>query len=153
MHAADALVVPLLPAPLSARTLEQLFDFIASRHWPDVSVLPFFSMVDRRRALHKETVADLRNRYPTILRTEVPYGSEFERMAARRAPIESYAPASAAAGTYRSLWQEIDERLMSLATLRAARGAPSVASAAIDAAPDVTAESELVGSPWSDGRR
>ena len=46
-----------------------------------------------------------------MLATEVPYGSEFERMAARRAPIESYAPASAAAEIYRALWREIDERL------------------------------------------
>jgi cellulose biosynthesis protein BcsQ len=123
MHAADALVVPLLPTPLSARTLEQLFEFISARGWHDVDVLPFFSMVDRRRALHKETVAELRARFPAILETEVPYGSEFERMAARRAPIESYAPASAAAQIYRSLWQEIDERLTSLT---AARSTPAV---------------------------
>ena len=67
MHAADALVVPLLPTPLSARTLEQLFDFIAARGWHDVNVLPFFSMVDRRRSLHKETIAELRARFPAIL--------------------------------------------------------------------------------------
>ena len=140
MHAADALVVPLLPTPLSARMLEQLFEFIAARGWHDVNVLPFFSMVDRRRALHKETVAELRARFPAILQTEVPYGSEFERMAARRAPIESYAPASAAAETYRALWREVDERLTSLSN---ARAAPTT---------EVTADSELVGSPWSAGR-
>jgi cellulose biosynthesis protein BcsQ len=110
MHAADALVVPLLPTPLSARMLERLLEFFAARGWNDVNVLPFFSMVDRRRALHKQTIAELRARFPAILATEVPYGSEFERMAARRAPIESYAPASAAAETYRALWREIDER-------------------------------------------
>jgi cellulose biosynthesis protein BcsQ len=46
-----------------------------------------------------------------ILDTEVPYGSDFERLAARRAPVESYAPASAAAEVYRQLWKEIDARL------------------------------------------
>jgi cellulose biosynthesis protein BcsQ len=125
MHAADALVIPLLPSPLSARMLEQLFEFFAARSWQDVKVLPFFSMVDRRRALHKHTIAELRARFPSILETEVPYGSDFERMAARRAPIESYAPASAAAETYRSLWREIDERLTSLSGSRAARSSPS----------------------------
>ena len=110
MHAADALVVPLLPTPLSARMLEQLFEFIAARGWNDMNVLPFFSMVDRRRALHKETIAELRARCPAILEPEVPYGSEFERIAARRAPAESYAPASAPAETYRALGQEIDSR-------------------------------------------
>jgi len=140
MHAADALVVPLLPTPLSARMLEQLFEFIAARGWHGVNVLPFFSMVDRRRALHKDTVAELRARFPAILQTEIPYGSEFERMAARRAPIESYAPASAAAETYRALWREIDGRLTSLSNSRAA---PTT---------EIAADSDLIGSPWSAGR-
>jgi cellulose biosynthesis protein BcsQ len=149
MHAVDALVVPLLPTPLSVRTLEQLFDFIAARGWRDTNVLPFFSMVDRRRSLHRETVAELRARFPAILRTEVPYGSDFERMAARRAPIESYAPASAAAETYRSLWREIDERLTSLSNARAAKSGPSAPPTAGVELPDIAADADLVGSPWS----
>lgn len=111
LHAADAVVVPLLPSPLSVRTLEHLFEFVAVKGWVDLRVLPFFSMVDRRKALHKETIDELRGKYPAILETEVPYGSEFERLAARRAPVESYAPASAAAEVYRRLWREIDARL------------------------------------------
>jgi len=142
MHASDALVVPLLPTPLSARMLEQLFEFIAARGWHDISVLPFFSMVDRRRALHKQTIEELRARFPSILATEVPYGSEYERMAARRAPIESYAPASAAAETYRALWREIDARLTSRSAERARTVAPPPAA-------DVASASELVGSPWA----
>ena len=145
IHAVDALVVPLLPTPLSARTLEQLFEFIAARGWHDVKVLPFFSMVDRRRALHKDTIAELRARFPAILATEVPYGSDFERIAARRAPIESYAPASAAAEIYRSLWREIDERLASLSRTRS-RGA------AAEQSNEAAADTDLVGSPWSAGR-
>jgi cellulose biosynthesis protein BcsQ len=154
MHAADALVVPLLPTPLSARTLEQMFDFIASRGWQDVNVLPFFSMVDRRRSLHKETIAQLRARFPAILQTEVPYGSDFERMAARRAPIESYAPASAPADTYRALWREVDEKLTSLSAARTPRsGTEQAAAQAVETiVPDAAADAELVGSPWSAGR-
>jgi chromosome partitioning protein len=111
MHAANALVVPLLPSPLSVRMLEQLYEFVRDQGWVDLKVLPFFSMVDRRKGLHLETMAALREKYPAILATEVPYGSQFERIAMRRAPIESYAPASAAAETYRGLWREIDARL------------------------------------------
>jgi cellulose biosynthesis protein BcsQ len=118
MHAADALVVPLMPSPLSVRMLEQLFEFVARKDWPDLKVLPFFSMVDRRKLLHKETIEALRQRYPSILGTEVPYGSEFERITLRRAPVESYAPASVAASVYRALWQEIDGRLQGVAALR-----------------------------------
>ena len=145
MHASDALVVPLMPAPLSARTLEQLFEFVTARGWNDINIVPFFSMVDRRRSLHTHTVAQLRERFPAILQTEVPYGSEFERMAARRAPIESYAPASAAAETYRALWREIDDRLASASSPRS-RTAPAIATA------DAGVDSDFVGSPWSAGR-
>lgn len=111
IRGADALVVPLLPSPLSVRTLEQLLEFVARKGWSDLRVLPFFSMVDRRKLLHRETVQSLRDRFPLILATEVPYGSDFERLALRRAPIESYAPGSDAAGVYRALWSEIDARL------------------------------------------
>jgi cellulose biosynthesis protein BcsQ len=118
MHAADALVVPLLPSPLSVRTLEQLFDFVARKGWTDLTVLPFFSMVDRRKALHKEIVESLRRRYAAILDAEVPYGTAFERVTLRRAPIEAYAPASFAADVYRSLWREVDMRLQAVAGQR-----------------------------------
>jgi nitrogenase subunit NifH len=116
-------------------------------------------MVDRRRSLHKETIAELRSRFPMILATEVPYGSEFERMATRRAPIESYAPASAAAGVYRALWREIDERLSSGANVRvpddrrSSTAPPAGATqASATGLPDLVADTELVGSPWSAGR-
>jgi len=126
MHAADALVVPLMPSPLSVRMLEQLFEFVERKDWPDLKVLPFFSMVDRRKLLHKETIESLRRRYPSILETEVPYGSDFERITLRRAPVESYAPGSAAAGVYRALWQEIDGRLQGVAALRQVHAEPAL---------------------------
>jgi hypothetical protein len=129
-----------------------LLDFMAKRGWSDVNVLPFFSMVDRRRSLHKQTVAELRARFPAILETEVPYASDFERMAARRAPIESYAPASAAAEIYRSLWREIDSRLTSLSSARAAKSSPDTPPSPTVELPEVAADSDYVGSPWSAGR-
>jgi cellulose biosynthesis protein BcsQ len=124
LHASDAVVVPLLPSPLSVRTLEHLFEFVAHKGWVDLRVLPFFSMVDRRKSLHKETIAELRQKYPVILETEVPYGSDFERSSARRAPVESYAPGSYAADVYRRLWLEIDARLGGASERPRATGVP-----------------------------
>ena len=113
LHAADALIVPLAPSPLSVRTLRQLVDFLERKQWRDIELLPFFSMIDRRRKLHKETALQLRAEFPFILDTEVPYSSAFEQIAVRRAPVEAFAPRSLAAQTYRALWQEIDARLAS----------------------------------------
>ena len=57
LRAADVLIVPLVPTPLSLRMLVQLYDFIAREGWTDLALLPFFSMVDRRRSLHQELIA------------------------------------------------------------------------------------------------
>jgi chromosome partitioning protein len=107
LRAADAIIVPLLPTPLSVRMLVQLQDFIASKGWTDLKLLPFFSMVDRRKSLHHEIIANTRERFPTMLATEVPYSSEIERMTLRRAPIPAFAPRSAAAQVYSALWAEV----------------------------------------------
>jgi cellulose biosynthesis protein BcsQ len=111
LRASDALVVPLLPTPLSVRMIEQLFDFVAREGWSDLRILPFFSMADRRKSLHLELMDEVRRRFPTMLATEIPYWADIERMAVRRAPLPSFAPSSPAAGLYASLWHEIGRAL------------------------------------------
>ena len=111
LRAADAIIVPLLPTPLSVRMLAQLRDFIVGEGWADLMLLPFFSMVDRRRSLHEDVMASTREQFPGMLATEVPYWSEIERMSVRRAPLPAFAPASAAAQIYGALWAEIAVRM------------------------------------------
>jgi chromosome partitioning protein len=111
LHAADALVIPLVPTPLSVRMLMQLRDFIDGREWVDLVLLPFFSMVDVRRLLHRELMANTREQFPGILNTEVPYWSDIERMSLRRAPLPAFAPSSMAAQVYAALWAEIAKRM------------------------------------------
>jgi cellulose biosynthesis protein BcsQ len=111
LRAADAVVVPLLPTPLSVRMLTQLRDFVAASGWNDLAVIPFFSMVDRRKSLHHEVIAGTRAQFPELLATEVPYSSEIERMSLRRAPITAYAPRSAVGQVYSALWGEIETRM------------------------------------------
>jgi chromosome partitioning protein len=114
LRAADAVIVPLVPAPLSVRMLVQLRDFVRREGWNDLALLPFFSMVDRRRTLHRELIVQARAEFPAMLATEVPYWSEIERMSVRRAPLPACAPSSDAARIYRALWSEIRERLEAL---------------------------------------
>jgi chromosome partitioning protein len=111
LRAADAIIVPLLPTPLSVRMLAQLRDFIAGEGWTDLILLPFFSMVDRRKSLHHDVMASTREQFPATLATEVPYSSEIERMTLRRAPIPAYAPHSTAAQIYAALWAEVTARM------------------------------------------
>ncbi len=111
LRAADAVIVPLLPTPLSVRMLAQLRDFIVASGWTDLALIPFFSMVDRRKSLHHEVIASTRGDFPQVLVTEVPYSSEIERMSLRRAPLPAYSSRSAAGQIYSALWQEIEARM------------------------------------------
>ena len=134
LRAADAIVVPLVPTPLSLRMLVQLYEFIAREGWTDLVLMPFFSLVDRRRSLHAELIAEARAQFPQILATEVPYWSEIERMSVRRVPLPASAPNSAAALLYAQLWAEVGERLSkgppAAAAVRAQRsGGAATASA------------------------
>lgn len=111
MHAADALLVPTVPSPLSIRMLDRLRNFVVQQKRHDLVLLPFFSMVDRRRRLHRESIASIRAEFPAMLDTEVPYASEIERLSVRRAPLSAYSPRNPNTLIYRALWQEIDARL------------------------------------------
>jgi chromosome partitioning protein len=128
LRAADAVVVPLIPTPLSLRMLRQLRDFLTANQWVDMALLPFFSMVDRRKSLHLEVIEETRANFPGLLATEVPYWSEIERMSVRRAPLPSYAPRSAASEIYQALWNEIATKLRQAPFLRATKAANAVAS-------------------------
>ena len=111
LHAADVVMVPLVPSPLSLRMLVQLRDFIDDRGWQDLLLLPFFSMVDIRRSLHRELMTSTRTRFPAILSTEVPYWSEIERMSLRRAPLPAFSPHGLATPIYAALWREMSHAL------------------------------------------
>jgi len=104
--AADALLVPVVPATLASRTLTQLVDFLDDQvDAPDV--LPLLSMVDRRRKLHRELVESLAKEWPELLGTAIPSAAIIERMGLERAPVGVYAPSGAATRAYRALWAEV----------------------------------------------
>jgi chromosome partitioning protein len=105
--AADALVVPLIPTTLSLRTLDQLTKFVKVNGLKHLKVLPFFSMVDRRKSLHREVVATLHEQYPGILATQIPSATEVERMGVHREVVAEFAPASRVAKAYEALWDEV----------------------------------------------
>lgn len=110
--AAHALLVPVIPTTLSSRTLHQLSEFLAESQYPP-AVLPFFSMVDGRKRLHREVMETLRVEWPAVLTTAIPNASVVERMGPERAPVGAFAPSSAAAAAFVQLWAEVSDRLWS----------------------------------------
>jgi len=110
LHAADMLLVPLIPTTLSVRTLDQLTEFIAGFDGRRPEVLAFFSMVDRRKTLHKEIAAELPTQRSDVAATAIPALSLIEQMSVRRAPVTAFAPRSSAARSYAQLWAEAQAR-------------------------------------------
>ncbi len=105
--AADALLVPIIPSTLAARTLRQLEPLLE----PGTQLLPFFSMVDGRKRLHREVMETLRAEHPGVLDAAIPASAVVERMGPQRDVLESFAPHSRAAAAYRELWKQMRQRL------------------------------------------
>jgi chromosome partitioning protein len=118
VDAADGLLVPLIPGPLSLRALDQLGDLVnrveesrsRNGHGQPTS-LPFFSMVDRRKRLHRETIENMQLARPEILSAQIPISAEIERMPVHRVPTVSRVPGSPAALAFADLWREAQLRL------------------------------------------
>src|ERR1700728_3678231 len=107
LHAADVIVVPLIPTTLSVRTLEQLAGFVAEFNGRKPELLAFFSMVDRRKKLHREITEKLIVERTEVARTAIPALSVIETMSLERAPVVVFAPNTAATRAYRGLWAEL----------------------------------------------
>lgn len=106
-YAVDYLIVPVIPTVLSMRTLEQIEEYIDKNSIKNITLLPFFSMVDRRKNLHKSTIIDNKNRMLSHL---IPYSSAVEHMGVFQKPVGEFAANSIASRAYAELWDEIKER-------------------------------------------
>ncbi len=106
-QATDALLIPTIPTTLSLRTYRQLLDFVTNNGLERLRIMPFFSMVDRRKRMHTEMMEQLPDHYDELLRSNIPYASDVERMGVYRQPLLEYAPNGTAANAYESLWAEV----------------------------------------------
>jgi cellulose biosynthesis protein BcsQ len=111
LHAADLLLVPLIPTTLSLHTFDQLTEFLAGLEDSGPRVLAFFSMVDRRKRLHREIVDRLPSERSDVAAAVIPARSVVEQMTVHRAPLPAFAPGSPAAQGYEQLWAELRQRM------------------------------------------
>ncbi len=112
LRAADLLLVPVIPATLSVRTLDQLAGFIAGLGGRHPQLLSFWSMVDRRKLLHRQiTAGPPEGHGDGMASTAIPALSAIERMFAERRPVTAAAPRGQAARCYQGLWREAQARL------------------------------------------
>lgn len=105
LRAADLVIVPVIPSPLSRRALAEVVDFLDANAIRRGAILPVYNMVDRRRTMHREAL-DENPKWPVI-----PMASAVEAMAARHEAVGAFAPRSPAAVALAGLWAAIERRL------------------------------------------
>lgn len=109
---ADGILVPVIPTTLSQRSFEQLYSFFKSRNLPVKKLHGFFSMVQSIKNLHGETIAEMRERYGrSLLKSQIPFASDIERMGVHRAPVIHTVPNSPASAAYLNLCEEVMSRI------------------------------------------
>lgn len=105
MRAADLIVVPVIPSPLATRAFEEVTAWLNRHGGRKLRVMPVHAMVDRRRKLHAEALAAHPD-WPVV-----PMASVIEAMAAKRAPVGSFAGRTQAARALADLWQAVERAL------------------------------------------
>jgi chromosome partitioning protein len=104
-NAADLILVPVIPTTLCERSFVQLVNFFKAKGYRRKKLLPFFTMVDTRKQLHREMVLAMRKRFKCFPKHVIPYASDVEKMGLFRAPVDVYARQAQANHAYRALWR------------------------------------------------
>jgi cellulose biosynthesis protein BcsQ len=105
LRAADCVIVPLPPSPLSTRAFDLVVREIGAHASPRPPILPVLSMLDRRRTLHREA-HEAHPEWPVI-----PLASAIEQCAARQQPVGVFAATSPSSNGFAQLWAAIERRL------------------------------------------
>jgi cellulose biosynthesis protein BcsQ len=109
-HAADIVLLPVIPTTLSIRTYQMVKDYFKEKSLDLSRMMCFFTMVDLRKNMHHETMGEL-YKDKRFFENYIPYLSDIEKMGSFQAPLEEFARSSYAARCYRDLWEEIKEGL------------------------------------------
>jgi cellulose biosynthesis protein BcsQ len=109
LRASHLVVVPVIPSVLSQRSLDVIKSYVGRKKGPKVLLAPVFSMVDRRRALHRAEL-DRHSGWPAI-----PMASAYEKMSEERRPIGEIMPRSSSSVTaIAALWRRLEKELASI---------------------------------------
>ena len=107
LKTADGVFVPVVPTWLALNSWQQPQAFAKDKKVKPGRLHPFFSIVDRRKNLHREMVIHRKQRLENGLNALIPNASVVEKMGESGQPVELMDRSSAAADAYRRLWKEI----------------------------------------------
>lgn len=105
--AADIILVPLIPTILSHLTYDKLIEFFTESKFKKSHIYTFFSMVEKRKRMHRDLIEELSGNQKRMLKSIIPYSSDVEKMGLRRAPLAAYNLRCMATIAFKKLWSEI----------------------------------------------
>jgi len=108
---ADSLYIPIIPTHLSLRTYQQTRDFFKKHKLKPKRLHAFFTMVDRRRTLHRLMLDHPPKFVKNGLASSIPYAAIIERMGDHQAPLSAFDNSSMASKAYSQLWLDIKTTL------------------------------------------
>lgn len=106
-NAADTILIPVIPSTLSERTYEQILGFFDKHKYRFHKLRAFFSMVERRKNVHKSTMVLLKEKHENFLETIIPRSADVEKMGIHQAPLQTFAPKSVGAVAFKNLAREV----------------------------------------------
>ena len=109
--AANLILLPMIPSVLSVESMEKIITFIEKNGIKLEKLLIFFSLVDKRKKLHKQIMEELKQRESRILHTYIPYSSVVEKMGVTREPLPATSKRSKAAFAYIDLWTDVKVKI------------------------------------------
>lgn len=112
-YAADILLVPIIPTTLSILTFEKLQQFFKKQKLDFSKIITFFSMVEKRKKLHQDTMKEMAEKAQIfLLKSYIPYTVDVENMGIYREPVLCFKPNSVASRSYKELWLELKNAMM-----------------------------------------
>jgi cellulose biosynthesis protein BcsQ len=105
LRAADLIIVPVIPSPLSQRALDEVVAYLDRHSIRRGPILPVYNMVDRRRSLHRAALEANPN-WPVI-----PMASAFETMSASAGGVARLPASSPAGQALFALWSGVEKKL------------------------------------------
>ncbi len=111
LKVADLVYVPLVPTWLSLNSWNQFQELVEDKKLGLEKLRPFFTLVDRRKNLHKELTERNSELFERPSKAMIPYSSAVERMGEEGLPLEVLSPRSEPATSYRQLWSEMKSEL------------------------------------------
>ncbi len=111
-QAADIILLPTVPTPLSLRTYQLTINFFQENQMDLKQIIPFFSMVEQRKKIHRDILGNLNKSISGICKNYIPYLSDIEKMGITRTPVPLSRPGSKAAESYYALWEEIKKKII-----------------------------------------